>query len=60
MICDKPEEGWIECNTNGSTKYNLAISSYGFCVKDSRGDLVYVESANTSVTTCMVVEATAG
>lgn len=36
----------------------LGISSYGFCVRDYNGDLVYAESANIGVITCMVAEAT--
>lgn len=55
---DKPDEERVKCNTEGSSNGNLGISSYGFCVRDYNGDLVYAESANIGVITCMVAEAT--
>ncbi|KAK6782089.1 hypothetical protein RDI58_019885 [Solanum bulbocastanum] len=40
----KPQEGWVTCNTDGAIKRNPRQSSYGYCIRDKRGDLIYVEA----------------
>ncbi|KAH0649910.1 hypothetical protein KY284_029822 [Solanum tuberosum] len=39
----RPEEGWIKCNTDGASKGNPGMSSYGFCLRDKNGDVIYAE-----------------
>ncbi|KAK6780202.1 hypothetical protein RDI58_022386 [Solanum bulbocastanum] len=34
-------ERCVKCNTDGASKGNLGESAYGFCIRDSSGDLLY-------------------
>lgn len=45
------EEFWVKCNTDGACKGNPVESSYGFCLTDWRGDLIYAEAHSLEVTT---------
>lgn len=54
-----PETGWVKCNTDGACKGNPRISSYGFCIRDVNGDLLYAESDCIGVTTNIRAELTA-
>lgn len=36
-----PDIGWTKCNTDGASKGNPGTSSYGFCLRDDLGDLIY-------------------
>lgn len=40
----KPETGRIKINTDGASKGNPGLSSYGFCLRNDRGDLLYAEA----------------
>lgn len=53
-----PNIGWVKCNTDGASKDNLGLSSYGFCIKDHLGDLIYVESSVLGVCTSTFAKAT--
>lgn len=55
----KPSEGWVTCNTDGASKGNPGVSSYGYCIRDMNGDLIYAEAHNLGETTNMEAEATA-
>ncbi|KAK4723899.1 hypothetical protein R3W88_026678 [Solanum pinnatisectum] len=48
-----PEEGWIECNTDGESKGNPGQSSYGFYIRNNTRELLYVEAQDIGVTTNM-------
>ncbi|KAH0704298.1 hypothetical protein KY290_017150 [Solanum tuberosum] len=39
-----PEMGWIKCNTDGASKGNPRQSSYGFCIRNHTGQLLYAEA----------------
>ncbi|KAH0698803.1 hypothetical protein KY284_013018 [Solanum tuberosum] len=52
------EEGWIKCNTDGASKGNPGVSSYGFCIRNENGDLLYAEAKRIGITTNMVAELT--
>lgn len=44
-------------NTDGASRENPERSSYGFCVRDSHGDLIYAEADYIGESTNMIVEA---
>ncbi|KAH0642344.1 hypothetical protein KY290_033935 [Solanum tuberosum] len=52
-IC--PPEGYFNCNTDGSCRTQLQLSSKAFSVRNSNGDLVYAETE--SVMLCSALEA---
>ncbi|KAH0746243.1 hypothetical protein KY285_007900 [Solanum tuberosum] len=55
----RPKEGWVKCNTDGASRGNPGMSSYGFCLRDSSGDLLYAEAKRIGFATNMVAEITA-
>ncbi|WMV31014.1 hypothetical protein MTR67_024399 [Solanum verrucosum] len=54
----RPKEGWVKCNTDGASRGNPGMSSYGFCLRDSSGDLLYAEAKIIGFATNMVAEIT--
>ncbi|KAK4719880.1 hypothetical protein R3W88_018218 [Solanum pinnatisectum] len=46
-------------NTDGASKENPGVSSYAFCLRNERGDIMYVEGACMENTTNTVAEAKA-
>nr|XP_016504630.1 PREDICTED: uncharacterized protein LOC107822596 [Nicotiana tabacum] len=52
-----PYDKWYKCNTDGASRGNPGPSSYGFCVRDDRGDLVYAKAREIGETTNIVAEA---
>lgn len=48
----------MKCNTNGVSKGNPGISTYVFFVRDSNGNLLYVEAGIIRLATNVVAEAT--
>lgn len=51
-----PPQGWIKCNTDVTSKGNPGKSSYGFCIRDYLGNLIYAESNYIGISTNMVAE----
>jgi len=51
-----PSEGWVTCNTDGASKGNPGKSSYGYCIRDGNGDLIYAEAHNIGEATNMEAE----
>ncbi|KAH0781860.1 hypothetical protein KY290_001458 [Solanum tuberosum] len=51
-----PKLRWIKCNTDGASKGNPSEISYGFCVRDKNGDLLYAEAQSIGITTNMEAE----
>lgn len=39
-----PQEGVIKFNTDGASKQNPSIGSYGFYLRNHKGDLVYAQA----------------
>ncbi|KAH0669712.1 hypothetical protein KY289_024205 [Solanum tuberosum] len=54
----RPKEDWINCNTYGASRGNPGMSSYGFCLRDSSGDLPYAEAKRIGFATNLVAEVT--
>ncbi|XP_019241256.1 PREDICTED: uncharacterized protein LOC109221250 [Nicotiana attenuata] len=54
-----PYEGWYKCNTDGASRGNPGPSSYGFCVRNHEGDLVYAKAKEIGMATNIVAEAKA-
>ncbi|KAH0698731.1 hypothetical protein KY284_012946 [Solanum tuberosum] len=54
-----PELGWIKCNTDEVSKGNPGQSSYGFCIRNYIGELLYAEAQDIGVTTNMDAESMA-
>nr|XP_009766248.1 PREDICTED: uncharacterized protein LOC104217646 [Nicotiana sylvestris] len=54
-----PFEGWYKCNIDGASRGNPGPSSYAFCVRDHRGDLVYAKARYIGEATNIVAEAKA-
>ncbi|KAH0709944.1 hypothetical protein KY284_011371 [Solanum tuberosum] len=41
---EKPEKGKVKCNTDGACRGNPGDSSYGFCLRNDVGNLIYAEA----------------
>lgn len=52
-----PKEGRLKCNTDGASKGNPGESSYGFCFRDSNGDLIHAQAQGIGVATNIEAEA---
>lgn len=48
---ETPEEHQVKCNTNGACQGNLGQISFGFCIRDSRGDLIYAKAKGIGIAT---------
>lgn len=59
IVWKRPEEGQVKCNCYGASKGNPGESSYVFCVRNHRGDLLWVEASRVGITTNTKVEAIA-
>ncbi|XP_059290876.1 uncharacterized protein LOC132044416 [Lycium ferocissimum] len=65
LICTKtvywkfPFERWYKCNTDGASRGNPGPSSYGFCVRDWNGDLVYAQCQKIGQSNNVIAEARA-
>nr|XP_009769782.1 PREDICTED: uncharacterized protein LOC104220585 [Nicotiana sylvestris] len=54
-----PYEGWFKCNIDGASRGNPGPSSYGFCVRDHEGNLVFAKAKEIGEATNIVSEAKA-
>lgn len=45
------DAGKIKCNTDGASKGNLGEGSYGFCIRDNKGDLIYAQPKGVGIVT---------
>ncbi|KAK6795234.1 hypothetical protein RDI58_008687 [Solanum bulbocastanum] len=57
--CEMWCSGWVKYNTDGASRGNPGVSSYAFCLRDDRGDIIYAEGATIESTTSTVAEAKA-
>ncbi|XP_060177861.1 uncharacterized protein LOC132607800 [Lycium barbarum] len=44
VIWRTPDIGWIKVNTDGASRGNLGRSSWAFCVRDERGDVIQAQA----------------
>ncbi|KAK4718298.1 hypothetical protein R3W88_016636 [Solanum pinnatisectum] len=51
-----PEQGMLKCNTDGVSKGNPGRSSYDFCLRNHRGDLIYAQGEEILETTNITAE----
>lgn len=49
-------DNWIKCKTDGAYRGNPDRSTYVYCVRDHRGDLIFAEAQKIGVTTIMEAE----
>ncbi|XP_060200867.1 uncharacterized protein LOC132629156 [Lycium barbarum] len=54
-----PYDRWFKCNTDGASRGNPGPSSYGFCVRNWKGDLIYAQCAEMGNSTNVEAEAKA-
>lgn len=52
-----PRAGWVNYNSDGASKGNLGIIFYAYCLRDERGDLIYVRGTKIEDTTNVEAEA---
>ncbi|KAF3656557.1 hypothetical protein FXO37_15408 [Capsicum annuum] len=52
-----PENGWVKYNTDGASRCNPEISSYAFCARNEKGDLIYAEGVKMEDTSNVKAEA---
>lgn len=55
----KPDIGRVKVNTDGASHGNPGLSTYGYCVRDDKGDLIYAQAGQLGITTSIVAETTA-
>nr|XP_016462864.1 PREDICTED: uncharacterized protein LOC107785952 [Nicotiana tabacum] len=54
-----PHMGWIKCNTDGACRGDNRGASYGFCIRDGIGDLIYAQANVVKEATNNIAEARA-
>ncbi|KAH0651087.1 hypothetical protein KY284_030999 [Solanum tuberosum] len=54
-----PEKYQVKCNTDGACRGNPGWSSIGFCIRDTRGDLIYAKATGIDIATNSEAETTA-
>ncbi|KAH0669175.1 hypothetical protein KY289_023668 [Solanum tuberosum] len=54
-----PNNHRLKCNTDGASRGNPGLSSYGFILRDNRGDLLYAKAQGIGMTTNTESEARA-
>lgn len=45
------EDHQVKCNTDGASRGNPGMSSIGFCIRDTRGDLIYALAKGIGIAT---------
>ncbi|XP_060211629.1 uncharacterized protein LOC132639169 [Lycium barbarum] len=56
VVWRMPLSGRLKCNTDGASRGNPGLNSYGFCIRDSNGDLDYAEAQQMGIATNMEAE----
>ncbi|PHT26311.1 hypothetical protein T459_35736 [Capsicum annuum] len=56
---DNPDEGWVRCNMDGASKVKPRMSSYEFCIRDSKGNLIDGKAHNIGFNNNMEAESIA-
>lgn len=51
-----PDNEWIKVNTDGTSKENPGLNSYGFCIRNESGNLLYAEAGQLGVFTSIYAE----
>lgn len=58
------ENGWVKYNIDGASRGNPGVSSFAFCVRNEKGDLIYAEgdkmedTSNVEVVAYAILQAT--
>uniref|UniRef100_A0A0V0IVP5 Putative ovule protein n=1 Tax=Solanum chacoense TaxID=4108 RepID=A0A0V0IVP5_SOLCH len=55
----KPDKDRVKCNTDGASRGNPRDSTYAFCVRDDKGDLIFAELHQIGITNNNMAEAIA-
>ncbi|KAK4737990.1 hypothetical protein R3W88_001687 [Solanum pinnatisectum] len=53
---EAPQEGMMKCNTDRASQGNPGSIAYGFCLRNSHGDLIYAATENIGITANMEAE----
>ncbi|KAK4708059.1 hypothetical protein R3W88_028984 [Solanum pinnatisectum] len=59
VIWEFPPASWVKYNTDGASRGNPGLSSYAFCLRDDKGDIMYAKGKMIETTTNTVAEAKA-
>nr|XP_033511835.1 uncharacterized protein LOC117276617 [Nicotiana tomentosiformis] len=59
VLWQLPPDRWIKCNTDGAFRGEFGGASYGFCIRDSIGDLMYAQADVVEEATNNIAEAQA-
>ncbi|KAH0711352.1 hypothetical protein KY289_007311 [Solanum tuberosum] len=59
VMWEFPPARWVKYNIDGASRGNPGLSSYAFCLKDDKGDIIYAEGKMIETTTNTVAEAKA-
>ncbi|WMV49324.1 hypothetical protein MTR67_042709 [Solanum verrucosum] len=51
-----PEDHQVKCSTDGASRGNPGMSSIGFCIRDTRGDLIYALAKGIGIATNIEAE----
>ncbi|KAH0716808.1 hypothetical protein KY285_012839 [Solanum tuberosum] len=54
-----PEDHNVKCNTDGACRDNPDWNSFGFCIRDGKGDLIYAKAKGIGIATNMEAETVA-
>lgn len=54
-----PSVGSVKCIIDGASEENPGVSSYGFCLRDHKVNLIFSKAQNMEIATNMIVEAKA-
>lgn len=58
MVWKASKIGMVKCNIDGASRGNPGRSSYGFCFRDQKGDIIYAEDGHIGFSTNIVAKAT--
>ncbi|KAH0664942.1 hypothetical protein KY285_026148 [Solanum tuberosum] len=59
VIWKFPPASWVKYNTDGASRGNPGLSSYAFCLRDDKGDIMYAEGKMIETATNTVAKAKA-
>lgn len=59
VLWEFPPEGWIKYSTDGASRGNPGLSSYAYCLRDEKGDLLFAKCDIIDNTYNIVAEARA-
>lgn len=54
-----PDTGWVKIITDGASKVNLERSSWGVCIRDTKGDVLQAQAKEIEELSCTNTQAEA-